>query len=216
MPRIKTDTPCGRINGWNIKQSDNHPVAAKAKAEIRQRVLESIGAEQASVFDAFAGEGVMYQKVWRQAGAYIGCDETRFCLDERVAYVGKNQRVMRNLDLGAFNIFDFDAYGSPWEQVYLMIKRRQVAPGERIGMVLTEGQGMKMDMGGMSLALSLVAGVRQYMPGMGAAQQQIIDRAIQRTAAAMNASIEKRWEAISKHSSTIRYIGVVMQGVAAA
>jgi hypothetical protein len=215
MPRIKTDTPCGRINGWDIKQTDNHPVALKAKTEIRERVLRAIGAESASVFDAFAGEGVMYQRVWHRAAECVGCDATRFCRDERLAFVGDNRRVMRSLDLGQFNIFDFDAYGSPWDQVYLMIKRRKVAAGERIGLVLTEGQGMKMDMGGMSQSLSLIAGVRQYMPGMGAAQQQIIDRAVARTADAMGCTINRQWQAISKHSSTIRYIGVAMQGNAA-
>jgi hypothetical protein len=214
MPRIKTDTPCGRINGWNIKQSDNHPAALKAKVQIRQNVLAAIGAETASVFDAFAGEGVMYQRVWHQAASCVGCDETKFCQDERLAYVGDNRRVMRGLDLTRFNIFDFDAYGSPWDQVYLMIKRRPVAPGERIGMVLTEGQGMKMDMGGMSYSLSRIAGVRQFMPGMGSAQEQVIDRAIARTAEAMGCKIEKQWQAVSKHSSTIRYIGLAMERTA--
>jgi hypothetical protein len=210
MPRLKT--PCEKINGWNIKQKDNEPSAVRAKAQIRERVLTGIGPEQAQVFDAFAGEGIMYREVWREAASYVGCDQEKFVRDERLAFVGDNRRVMRCIDLGAYNVFDFDAYGSPWEQVYLMIKRRKVAPGEKIGVVLTEGQGMKMDMGGMSGALSLIAGVRQYMPGMGAAQQQIINRAISRTAMMMGATIENHWQAISKFSSTIRYIGLVLRG----
>jgi hypothetical protein len=210
MPRLKT--PCEKINGWAIRQKDSDPGAIRAKVQIRTAVLDGIGADEARVFDAFAGEGTMYREVWKNAASYVGCDLEKFVRDERVAYVADNRRVMRCIDIGAFNVFDFDAYGSPWEQVYLMIKRRQVAPGERIGVVLTEGQGMKMDMGGMSAALSLVAGVRQYMPGMGAAQQQIVNRAVSRTATMMNTTIEKHFQAISKHSSTIRYIGMVLRG----
>lgn len=212
MPRIKTTSE--KINGWKITKKATSPAAAKAKAEIRQRVLDVIGAEHCRVFDAFAGEGGMYRAVWHQAAAYVGCDMEVFSKDDdRIAYVADNRRVMRNISLAPYNVFDFDAFGSPWEQVYLLIKRRTIAPGERVGMILTEGQGMKMDMGGMSGALSLVAGVLQYASGMGAEQQNIVDRAVVRTASQMGATIEKQWQAIGKHSSTIRYIGVVMKGV---
>jgi hypothetical protein len=219
MPKLNTsklDTPCGRINGWNIKKKDSDPAAFRAKAQIRSHVLKAIGAEQAHVFDGFAGEGGMYREVWHRAASCVGCDIERFVRDDRLAYVADNRRLMRNLDLGVFNIFDLDAHGSPWEQVYLLIKRRQVLPGELIGVVLTEGQGMKMDMGGMSGALSRVAGVRQYMPGMGAAQQQVINRALGRLALMMGAEIEKHYQAVSKHTSSIRYIGLVLRGYAAA
>jgi hypothetical protein len=210
MPRIKTTSE--KINGWKITQKATSPWAAKAKTEIRQQVLEHIGAENCHVFDAFAGEGGMYQAVWKAAASYVGCDKEVFSMDERPAFVAENCRLMRNLDLAPYTVFDMDAYGSPWEQVYILIKRRPVAPGERVGLVLTEGQGMKMDMGGMSLALSLVAGVSQYMSGMGAEQQRIVDRAVAHTATKMGCTIEKQWQAIGKHSSTIRYIGIVMKG----
>jgi hypothetical protein len=210
MPRIKTTSE--KINGWKITQKDSAPAAVRAKAEIRQNVLNYMGAQQCHVFDAFAGQGGMYNAVWKQAASYVGCDKEVFSMDERTAYVADNCRVMRNIALAPYNCFDFDAYGSPWEQVYILIKRRLVAPGEAVGLILTEGQGMKMDMGGMSLALSLVAGVSQYMAGMGAEQQRIVDRAVAHTATKMHCTIEKEWQAIGKHSSTIRYIGVVMRG----
>lgn len=210
MPRIKTTSE--KINGWNIKKKASDPAAEKAKATIRQNVLAFIGAGQCHVFDAFAGQGGMYHAVWHQAASYVGCDNEVFSMDSRIAYVADNCRLMRNLDLAAWNVFDLDAYGSPWEQVYILIKRRAVASGERIGLILTEGQGMKMDMGGMALALSLVAGVSQYMPGMGAEQQRIVDRAVAHTATKMGCTIVKQWQAIGKHSSTLRYIGLVMEG----
>ena len=47
---------------------------------------------------------------------------------------------------------------------------------------------------------------------MGGGQQHIVDRAIMRTASQMGATIERHWQAISKHSSTVRYIGLVLRG----
>jgi hypothetical protein len=210
MPKIKTTSE--KINGWKIVKKHNSPAATAAKAQIRQNVLDVIGADRASVFDAFAGEGGMHTAVWHQAASYVGCDKEVFGLDDRIAYVADNCRVMRNLDLSVFNIFDMDAFGSPWEQVYVLIKRRKILPGELVGLILTEGQGMKMDMGGMSLALSMVAGVAQYMPGMGAEQQRIVDRAVAHTATKMGTTIERQWQAIGRHSSTVRYIAIVMRG----
>lgn len=211
MPRIKT--ACEKINGWDIRQKATSPSAAKAKAEIRSNVLQAIGAEQAHVFDAFGGDGGMFRAVWHQAASYVGCDNEVFNKsDDRLAYVADNRRLMRCIDLDQFNVFDLDAHGSPWEVAFLMIARRKVQPGERIGIVITEGQGMKMDMGGMSFALAKIAAVRQYMPGMGAAQQMVVDRAIARTATLMGCTIERQWQAIGKHSSTIRYIGLVIRG----
>ena len=211
MPRIRSTSE--KINGWNIQKRDNAPEALKAKVQILRSVLDVIGADQARVFDAFAGSGVMHRAVWNQAASCVGCDEKDLFLDDpREAFVGDNTRIMRCIDLGAYNVFDYDAYGSPWEPIYLMMVRRTVAAGERIGVCLTEGQGMKMNMGGMSGALSTVGGVRQYMPGLGAGQQHIIDRAIMRMAQQMNTTIERHWQAISRHSSTIRYIGLVLRG----
>ncbi|HVH77139.1 MAG TPA: hypothetical protein VM755_19655 [Stellaceae bacterium] len=46
---------------------------------------------------------------------------------------------MRAIDLAPFNLFDFDAWGSPWEHVAILCARRPVQPGERIGLVLTDG-----------------------------------------------------------------------------
>lgn len=192
-------------------KTDNAPGAHRAKVTIRHNVLEAIGAERARVFDAFAGEGHMYRDVWSGAASYVGCDE-RYFPDERPAFVADNRRVLRSLDLGGFNVFDLDAYGSPWEQVYIIARRRLLQPGETIGLVLTEGQGMKMKLGGASKALALLAGIRTQMPGMGRAQDLAINRAIGRTAQLMGAKVADRWQAIGSLGSRMYYIGLVLRG----
>jgi hypothetical protein len=191
-------------------KTDNNPAAEAAKATIRRNVLEAIGAEQAHVFDAFAGEGKMYRAVWRDAASYVGCDKD-FFPDDRLAFAYDNQRVMRAIDLRPFNIVDLDAHGSPWETAYILAVRRPLTAGERMGLVLTEGTGLKMNMGGVSKGLALLAGVRSQMPGMGAARNEVIERALKRLCETMHAAVVRRWEAHGNKGSRVGYIGLVLE-----
>ena len=146
-----------RFKRANIGKSDNTAEAERAKITIRRNVLAEVGAEHASVFDAFAGEGRMHAAVWHEAARYIGCD-TRFFTDYRPAFVADNRRVLRAIDLAAFNLFDLDFDGSPWEQAYIIARRRKLRPGERLGLVLTEGTGLASKLNTMSAAMALLAG----------------------------------------------------------
>jgi len=114
-----------------IAQLPSHRQAKSAKVAIRQNVLEAVGRD-ARVFDAFAGVGEMHREVWHQAAGYVGCDRVWY-RDKRVAFVADNRRVMRSIDLTEFRVFDFDSFGSPWEQIVILAARRPIAPGERVG-----------------------------------------------------------------------------------
>lgn len=103
--------------------------ARSAKILLRERVLEEIGVDKAKVFDAFAGPGAMHAAVWSRARSYTGCD-LRWYQDKRRVFVGDNLAVMRSIDLCAFNVFDFDAFGSPWKHMSLLAKRRELKTGE--------------------------------------------------------------------------------------
>jgi hypothetical protein len=39
-----------------------------------------------------------------------------------------NWRVMRAIDLAPINVFDFDGWGEPWEQVIMLAARRPTSP----------------------------------------------------------------------------------------
>src|SRR5262252_2796473 len=97
-------------------KTNTAPIARAAKIEIRRNLLAAI--KPARVFDAFAGAGELHDAVWCEAAEYVGCDEKWF-RDHRLMYVADNRRVLRAVDLTAFNIFDLDAYGSPWEQALI-------------------------------------------------------------------------------------------------
>lgn len=131
----------------NSEKKDSHVKGIAAKVSLRAWVLENIGKEKASVFDAFAGSGVMFRSVWAEAASYCGCDE-KFFRDRRPAFVADNLRVLRVINLSRFNIFDLDAYGSPWSQAWIIATRRGILKqGEKIGFVTTDGGRMKSKMG---------------------------------------------------------------------
>ncbi|MBV9982279.1 hypothetical protein [Bradyrhizobium sp.] len=145
------------FKGLGVK-TDNNPQAFRAKVSIRRNVLEAIGADR-SVFDAFAGAGEMYSAVWKDAAFYTGCDQ-KPQRDGRLMFCADNRRVLRTIDLAPFSIFDLDGYGSPWVQAIIIADRRRVAPGELLGLVLTEGAGLSYKANIVPEAIAVLTGLR--------------------------------------------------------
>lgn len=203
MPRISATMP-------KVQKLDNSEARVEDKINIRESVLAEIGSE-ASVFDAYAGEGNMHAAVWSKARHYVGCD-LRMFMDHRKAFVADNSRVMRAVDLTQFNIFDFDAYGSPWTLVHILAHRRPVQPGEKIGIVLTDGSFLALKNGTPPKALMNTAGVKGKHQDMIRHIDEIISAAIVKTAQRMSCSIERRWQAIGIGRSMMRYTGLVLRG----
>lgn len=195
------------------RKTHNKPQAARAKTEVRRRVLEAIGADQARVFDAFAGSGTMHRQVWHQAAEYVGCDLDWY-RDERLAYVADNRRVLRAIDLWPFNVFDFDAFGSPWEQCLILADRRSpLQPGERLGLALTEGSGLKLKMGSFPTALRILAGIRREAAGGSRSTDELLDRCLAGLCDRMRATVAQRWQAgQSQGASAMRYVGLILVG----
>jgi hypothetical protein len=199
---------------WRPAKRESTNIGAKVR--IRENVLLAIGADRASVFDAFAAAGKLHKAVWHRAHSYVGCD-LQFFRDDRLAFVADNRRVLRCLDLAQFNLFDLDAFGSPWEQAYIIAKRRPMAAGERLGLVLTEGSALKLKFGSTPQTLAYIVDVDfRHMAGMGMARGQdwLVNRAIDRIAMMMNAAIVHRWQAIGKMGSRMYYLGLVLEGMA--
>jgi hypothetical protein len=192
------------------KKSNNHPASRDAKIALRAAVLDAIGEDQARVFDAFAGEGQMHAAVWHRAASYTGCD-LEFYRDDRLAFVADNLRVLRAVDLGQFNVFDLDAYGSPWHQALIVAARRPVEPGETIGLILTEGSGLTIKMSGMPTALRILTGFKG-MPGLNKAADELLKRAIQGLCDRMHCEAIHSQVAKGKTGASVYYVGLVLRG----
>ena len=193
------------------KKTDNSKHGKADKIAIRKAVLSEIPAPV--VFDAFAGSGEMYRAVWHNAG-YVGCDQ-RFFRDDRTAFVADNRRVMRSIDLGVFNIYDFDSYGGPWEQCLILADRRPIAPGERIGLVLTEGSRMRMTFGVIPNLLAYLAGTRTEIVGGNHDVDWFVDRAIDGLCKRWRVNLVTQWRAESRACGAARplYIGMILEGI---
>jgi hypothetical protein len=199
-------------------KTDNNPQAFKAKVDIRRRVLAAVGAANgaaAHVFDAFAGSGQMYSAVWKDAGGYLGCD-LKWARDGRFMYAGDNRRVLRVVDLARFNVFDLDAYGSPWEQAIIIADRRKVAAGELFGLVLTNGDGRALTLRAnlpLPYAVRELTGLSGRIAGVYRNHEVIENRILVGLAKRMSCAVAHRWQADGKTGAKVRYIGLVLKGM---
>lgn len=218
---MKPFKPPGRPTSRYAKQ-DSGRAALAAKIQIRNNVLQAIA--EPKVFDAFAGHGEMYNHVWCKAKSYTGCD-LKWHRDQRLAYVADNRRVMRSIDLRAYNIFDLDAYGSPWDQLLILAASRPLQPQERIGIVITEGtalamhhsapgakQGSRQNHGGLPKGLGQAAGLKLRIAGVWKWREDVIERGLHNIVSQMRATIERRWEAKGRTESQVSYLGLVLCG----
>ena len=148
-----------------MSKTDNRQKALSAKVALRSAAIEHV--KRARVLDVFAGiDGVMHDLVWRRAEFYAGIDiEYQFSQDARRRYVGDSLRVLRNIDLSMFNIFDVDAYGDPWGALTIIAKRRRWLPGELGAIVITDGGMARTKFGQASAAIAALTGVRSMPSG---------------------------------------------------
>jgi hypothetical protein len=194
------------------RQKAHGPGGKAAKVEIRRSVVDALGGP-ARVFEAFAGAGGLYRAIWRiSVASYVGCDQ-RWYQDERRAFVADNRRVLRAIDLSAFNLFDLDAYGSPWEQATIIAARRKLAAGERVGLVVTEGLGSAYRNGVVPHAVTLLVGARNRTLAGAAlnARRADMHKAIfAELAQRMGARVERFWKAEGRTGAGMAYMGVVL------
>jgi hypothetical protein len=123
----------GVVNRQRWRQHESGAAAARVKAELRRWVLDQV--RPARVFEGHFGVGRMHELAWVKAERHFGVD-----FDFGHGCVRADSlRVMREVDLGGFNVFDFDPYGQPWDHVALLAELRRWAPGEVGALVVTDG-----------------------------------------------------------------------------
>lgn len=196
-----------------LAKTDNHAKSFGDKVELRRNALDAIGAGKAVVLDCFAGSGKMHKAVWHEAKGYVGIDQ-RFFFDQRTAFVADNRTVLRSIDLTPFNVFDLDAYGSPWEQAKIVAGRRIVRKGETVAIILTDGGGMRMKFGGVPKHMAELAGTPVDVPGAIRQQDHLVDQAVAGLARAMRCRIVRRWQAKRPAGVSMRYNAVILERAA--
>lgn len=175
-------------------KTDNANAAYGAKLELRRNVLGLV--KPASVLECFCGHGKMWRGVWTQADRYVGCDEQQIEPQDPPRFWCDNLTLLRSLDLGQFNVFDFDAYGSPWSQMVVLAARRKWAAGERGAVVLTDGGNMNSRYG------CRCAGLQDLLGESGSGERTGVAGALLASSRALQVWVErtrvrvlKRWRA---------------------
>ena len=184
----------------------------EAKVAMRQRILEQV--KPANVLDLFCGHRTLWRQVWQFAENYVGCDARPWELTEPARFVCDNRRLLRCLDLSAFNVFDLDAFGSPWEQVIILAARRKWAAGERGALVVTDGSTLKTRWGQLPRALALLIGVSETKMGATTTGAEEIRRiALAGFARRSGVKILRHWEATGPRPACLYYAAMCFEGL---
>lgn len=129
------------MSKFNGVKTDNAKI--NAKQDLRNNVLSYF--DEKHVLEVFCGSGEMYRDVWHVADTYTGIDIKKQ-FDERNTICGDALKVVSTIDLDCFNIFDIDAYGSPYDVLNIILNRYQ-GDAKRLAFILTDGINMDLKMG---------------------------------------------------------------------
>lgn len=113
-----------------------------AKTDLRLSVLHAI--DNPCVLEVFCGSGEMYNAVWRHAQKYTGIDKVKQ-FDERQTICGDARKALRIIDLSEYNIFDIDAYGSPYDVLDDILTLGELK--KPVGFCITDGIDMDLKLG---------------------------------------------------------------------
>lgn len=141
----------------------------------------------------FAGRGEMHASVWDRAAGYRGADKdlTKVLAHPGMVYHAPAADVLAAVDLSGFNLFDFDAYGSPWSEIGSLFRRRKMKPGEIVALVLTDGSPRRAMLGHTAKALARLAGVDTTAAGAHTRWPELGRAALERGAGMMGGRLTR-------------------------
>jgi hypothetical protein len=129
----------------------------KEKADMRIKYLP----DSARVLDAFCGNGEMYNRAYKgRVKLYHGIDREKIHTPD-ICEIGDNINYILRKDISQFNVFDLDDYGTPWKQLYLIVKK---IPAGQYTFFVTDGLVMHQKVDGQ--VTKFVSGTEQVPEGM--------------------------------------------------
>lgn len=139
-----------RIPKSNMRVRRNSSVSAKI--EFRKALVAKFGVEDPWILDCFCGSGVMHREAYGSTNNYLGLD-LKYYNDDRRTIVCDNQRMLRQLDLEGYDLFDLDAYGTPMTAYFLICNRFRWSLRDKIAFVMTDGSGLNAKYNNLSQEL---------------------------------------------------------------
>lgn len=106
--------------------------------------------------------------------------------------LGRQRRLPQLLcDLTRWNVFDLDAYGSPWRLWWIIAKRRPVEPNERVAVVFTDGASLRARLGRVERHIAHLAGVPANLEKAASLWPTLVARAVRKLATMHNARLDR-------------------------
>jgi hypothetical protein len=106
-----------------MKQTDNSYL--EGKVNLRLESLAHINKKEVKVLEAFGGDGVIWELVKQRSDKQIAILRIDKKQDKRGVYLkGDNIKFLKSISLEPFDIVDLDAYGSPFNQLEIVFRRR--------------------------------------------------------------------------------------------
>jgi hypothetical protein len=113
----------------------------RTKIRIRQDAINLIGKDSINVLDAYAGEGVVWNRIRKEMPEIkittLGIEKRKYL--NPAVIMGDNRKVMKGLDLNEFDLIDLDAFGCPWEQLAICAKTAVQVPVVATHIIVTLG-----------------------------------------------------------------------------
>lgn len=128
------------MSKFNGKKTNNAKTDAKIKLRKKALTLSRI-----NILEVFCGAGEMYNSVWSDADKYTGIDIVKY-FDKRNTICGDAFKAVSSIDLTGFNVFDIDAYGSPYLILDKVIERIDKTINE-FYFIITDGSAMDLRLG---------------------------------------------------------------------
>jgi len=113
----------------------------RTKIRIRQDAINLIGKDSINVLDAYAGEGIVWNRIRKEMPdikiTTLGIEKRKYL--NPAVIMGDNRKVMKGLDLNQFDLIDLDAFGCPWEQLAICAKTAIQVPVVATHIIVTLG-----------------------------------------------------------------------------
>lgn len=191
-------------------KTDNAKITAKHA--LRSGAVSMLASQKTHVLEVFCGKGEMYEAVWSECNSYLGIDKRKF-QDKRAVLIGDAMSALLQVNCSEYNIFDIDAYGSPYECLAEIVKQlEQKNKHKRIAFCITDGVQMDLRMGNITLSMACLSGINvKKISRAHKLHDVIIARIIDHIASRLHCNVIDKKIAIGATGSGMRYYSFVIE-----
>lgn len=178
-----------------------------AKIDAKTELRKKINCKNLSVLECFCGKGEMFDAVWKSALWYEGID-IEAQNDNRTVHLGDCALILKKLNIENFDVFDIDAYGSPYECLQIIIKKiKKLKKLKTYYFFITDGIDIDLRMGNIENFFGLLSGLSiKKLNNAHLLHDYFINKIIKNLCVEIGGTLLESMMARGKAGSGMRYI----------